>query len=417
MKLFACLLFALLSTSLEAQKKLVFNDHSYEEQIRTVMLYPQQSGQRENIYPAVAPLQQQNLMLEFDDLQDERNNYYVKLLHCNYDWSKSTLADLDFMNNYNEYPVNDYTLSSNTSLRYFHYRFLVPPVKLPGNYLLVAYREGDEEDIILSRRLMIYTNNVSFQSDQQLQGIGTLKASNQQLNFSISYSGIEILNPYETVHTVIRQNQRWDNARMDVKPSFIREDKKQMDFRFFDQDKHFAAGNEFRFVDFRSLNFPGQNTGRLDRGQRPFTLSVQTDRPRESDAYAQYRDLNGQYVIENLDYRQAASLGDYLYVTFTLSTLSAGGNVYVIGAFNNWQKDEESRMRYDVKRKVYEATMLLKQGLYDYQYWVEGNSNSYAIEGSHFETENLYEVLIYYRPFRPNADLLIGYLPIPVNQR
>ena len=39
------------------------------------------------------------------------------------------------------------------------------------------------------------------------------------------------------------------------------------------------------------------------------------------------------------------------------------------------------------------------------------------IEGNHFETENMYEVLVYYRPFQPNADLLIGYFVIPVNQR
>jgi hypothetical protein len=417
MKLFIYALFMLLSATLMAQKKLVFTDHSYEEQIRTVILYPQQGGPRDNIYPAAVPLQQQNLMLEFDDLQEERNSYYVKLIHCNYDWSKSALSDLDFMSSYNEYPVNDYTLSSNTSLRYFHCRFLVPPVKLPGNYLLVAYREGDEEDIILSKRLLVYTNNVSFKDDRQLQGLGTLKTSNQQLNFNLSYTGIEIVNPYETVHTVIRQNQRWDNARMEVKPSFIREDKKEIEYRFFDQDKHFAAGNEFRFVDFRSLNFPGQNTGRLDRSQRPFGLTVQTDRTRQNDVYAQYRDLNGQFIIENLDYREAAALGDYLYVTFTFAATSVGGPVYVIGAFNNWQKDEESKMRYDAKRRVYEVTILLKQGWYDYQYWVENNSNSYVLEGSHFETENLYEVLIYYRPFRPNADLLIGYFPIPVNQR
>jgi hypothetical protein len=39
------------------------------------------------------------------------------------------------------------------------------------------------------------------------------------------------------------------------------------------------------------------------------------------------------------------------------------------------------------------------------------------MEGSHFETENLYEVLIYNRPFKPNADILVGYYPIPVNPR
>lgn len=401
-----------------AQKKLIFDDHSYEEQVRTVLLYPQRGGLRDILLPAAVPIDFQNLSLEFDDLQDERNNYYVKLIHCDFDWKKSTLSDLDFMSNYNEYPVNDYALSNNTSIRYFHYRFLVPPVKLPGNYLLVAYREGDEEDIILSKRFMVFANRISFRSDRQMEGLGTLKATNQQLNFIANYSKSEIVNPYETVHTVIRQNQRWDNARVNVKPSFVREDKGELEFRFFDQDEHFAAGNEFRFVDFRSLNFPGQNTGRLDRSQRPFQLTVQKNKSREFEVYSQYRDFNGKFLIENLDFREAYISSDYLYVTFTLAaSAETKGNIYIIGAFNNWQKNEESKLVYNSRTKEYEVTLLLKQGWYDYQYWVEKGTNSYQLEGSHFETENLYEILIYYRPFRPNADLLIGYYPLSVNQR
>jgi hypothetical protein len=61
---------------------------------------------------------------------------------------------------------------------------------------------------------------------------------------------------------------------------------------------------------------------------------------------------------------------------------------------------------------------LLKQGLYNYQYWVESSKgNGFQIEGSHFETENIYEIFVYYRPFRPNADLLVGYYLIQVNRR
>ena len=78
------------------------------------MLYPQMQGQRDNIRPAAAPLQAQNLVLEFDDLQAQRSNYYVKIIHCNYDWTKSTLQDLDFLTDYNEYPINDYDFSANT---------------------------------------------------------------------------------------------------------------------------------------------------------------------------------------------------------------------------------------------------------------------------------------------------------------
>lgn len=410
------LLLFIISIQAAGQKKLEFVDKSYEEEIRTVMLYPSFGSQRNNLKSAVAPLQNQNLVLEFDDLQAERSNYYVKLIHCNHDWTKSSLMDLDFLNDYNEFSINEYELSSNVSLAYVHYYFQLPAVKLPGNYLLIAYRDGDLNDILLTRRFMIYSNQVSIFQDNQLQGASTLRGSNQQLNFKVNYSTLDVINPMESVHAVIRQNQRWDNVRLKVNPSFIREDKRELEYRFFDQDDQFMAGNEFRFVDFRSLNYPGQNTGRLDRSKRPFHLFVQTDKSREDQAYGIYADLNGNYVIENQDYPDASRSGDYVFVTFTLASPPINGQLYLIGAMNNWAKSPESRMAYRRDKNSYETTLLLKQGLYNYQYWVEsGRTHGFQLEGSHFETENFYEILIYYRPFKPNADLLVGYYPIQVN--
>lgn len=397
MRLF--LLFLMVCTSALAQKKLDFSDKVNEPQIKTVVLSP-------------------DLSLEFDDLSGDRSNLYVKLIHCNYDWTQSNLQDLEFLNDYNEFTINDYQFSSGTYIPYIHYHFQVPQVKLPGNYLLIVYRDGDQEDLLLSKRIFIPDNKITLTKDDELSGLGTLNFSNQQLNFMLNYGEIEILNPLESVHVVIRQNQRWDNARFDVKPSFIREDIQQLEYRFFDQDKNFTGGNEFRFVDFRSLNFPGQNTGRLDRTEKPFHLFVAPDKSRGIDAYAQYPDMNGGFVIENQDSGEPRTNSNYVTTTFTLNTKTVEGDVYVSGAFNNWNYNDDNRMTYNAAMGAYESTILLKQGLYNYGYLVKGKTTlPDYFEGSHFETENVYEVLVYYRPFRPNADLLIGYFVLPVNPR
>ncbi len=384
----------------EAQKKLQFIDKVYESQIKTVQLFP-------------------DLSIEFDDLQENRNNYYAKLIHCNFDWTKSDLHDLDFLEEYNEFTLNEYAISTNIYPAYVHYRFQIPSVKIPGNYLLILYRDGDKSDIILSRRFFVVDNKITLQTENTFVGAGTLSTSNQQLNFVLDYGNIEILNPLESVHVAVRQNQRWDNARMDVKPSFVRDDRKELEYRFFEQDKHFTAGNEFRFVDFRSLNFPGENTGKLDRSVKPFQLTVQHDKARTHQAYGQYSDLNGGYRIENLDYGEAAVSGNYIETLFSLSApTQINGDVYVIGSFNNWIREDENRMTYNSTKQMYEATLYLKQGLYNYVYSIESPQLSPDyFEGSHYETENIYEVMVYYRPFRPNADLLIGYFVLPVNPR
>jgi len=410
-------LFLLTSSALFAQKKIEFSDRTYEPQIKTVRVYPDLGGSRDYVKPAAAPIEQQNLILDFDDLQDNRNNYYVKLIHCNYDWTKSSLMDLDFLENYNENPITDYTFSINSHTRYIHYRFQLPPVKIPGNYLLIAYRD-DPSDLILSKRIMIYANQIGLAKDTQFIGTGTLQKGKQQFNFNIDYSNIEVLNPLETVHVTIRQNQRWDNAKTDLSPNFIRDANSQMEYRFFEADKQFDGGNEFRFVDFRSLNAPGQNTGKLNRAVKPHELYVATDGNRSNDVYSQYLDLDGNYLIENLDVGEANLTGDYLFVNFLLkSPKLPNEEIYVVGAFNNYQRTSENKMVYN-DAGFYESRQFLKQGLYNYKYAVESNKGlTNSIEGSHFETENVYEVLIYNRPFRPNADLLLGYYLIPINPR
>lgn len=396
-------------------KKLLLQDAVYEENIKTVMVFPPATGNRDNLQPSVATLAQQNLVLEFDDIQESKNNYYARIIHCNSDWTKSQLLDLDFMPVYNEFNVNDYQFSNNTYLPFVHYRFPLPRVKLPGNYVLMIYRDGNKDDVVLTSRFMIYSSQVQLATNTNLVGNSALSGGNQQINFTIDYQNLDVFNAMDNFKVVIRQNQRWDNARFGVKPSFIREDIKQVEYRFFDQDKQWLAGNEFRFVDFRSLVSPGRNTAKINRNERPFVLTVAEDRPRTDQAYAQYPDLDGNYAIENLDYREAALSSQYIFVDFTLRTDQLqGANVYVVGNYNHYARTAENRMNYNKATSAYEASIILKQGWYDYTYYVESpNLPSTYFEGSHYQTENFYDVFVYYKSLTPMADMLVGYFVVP----
>jgi len=399
-----------------AQKTLVFSDQVYEPQIKTVQLYPDHGGTTDYLSPAVSVLNQSALVIEFDDLAATRNNYYAKIIHCNYDWTKSNLVDLDYLTDYNEYPINDYSLSTGTYSTYLHYTFQIPPVKIAGNYLLIVYR-NDPSDLIISRRFMIFSNSVALTKDNELAGTGALNFSTQQLNFMIDYSQLQITNPQDNVHVVIRQNQRWDNAKTDVKPSFIRDSDSQLEYRFFDSDKFFVGGNEFRFVDFRSLNAPGQNTGKMDKTVKPYRLSVQQDLPRAGEPYTQVKDLNGNYQIDNLDVGEPKTSSNYVKVTFSLKTSPIKDSVYVVGTYNSWNRSVENLATYNPDKEAYEVTLFLKQGLYNYQYLDSKAGQENYFEGNHFETENQYEIMVYNRDFQRNIDILVGYFVVPINPR
>lgn len=399
-------------------KALKYIDFAYEKQIRTIAVRPAYDDPQAYLEPAVTKLGEWNLMLEFDDLRDQRDNYYAKIIHCNYDWTRSDLMDLDFLNDFNEFPISNFEFSVDTHIPYVHYWISLPPVKIPGNYLMVVYRGSDKNDVILSKRFMVFDPRVSFGSEGNLIGSGNVASLNQQINFTVNYKNIDVINPLENIKVSIRQNQRWDNIAMDIRPSFVREIEKQLEYRFFDETKMFKGGNEFRFFDLRSLNNPGRNVDRVNKTIKPFEVSIDRDKSRADEVYSQLPDLNGGFLPDNLDYRDNA-FTNYANIHFTLASPQPfRGNVYVTGAFNYWNLDNENRMQYDSLNKEYRARILLKQGWYDYQYLLQSSSlPPYYLEGSHYETENFYEILVYYRPFQPKADLLIGYLQLKKNPR
>jgi hypothetical protein len=401
------------SNSGSIPKTLSYTDRAYELRIKTVLLHPNKAP----LLPAVTELGQWNLVLEFDDLVEATETYYARIVHCNYDWTPSSLQNLDYLTSFNEYPVNNYEFSVDTHIPYVHYWFNLPPVKLPGNYLVVVYRGSDKNDIVLSRRFMVFDQRVSISSEANLIGAGRISSLNQQINFKLNYKDVDILNPMMDVHVHIRQNQRWDNMALDIKPSFLHEIDKEIDYKFFDEAKMFKGGNEFRFFDLRSLNYPGRNVASIDKNVKPFRAFIQTDKSRAGQAYGQYDDLNGNFRLDNYDTR-GMSYANYVMVNFSLATPPVKGDVYVAGAFNYWMLSKNNKMTYDTARSRYTADILLKQGWYDYQYYVNSATVSpYYFEGTHFETENYYEILVYYRPFKPQADLLIGYVMLSKNPR
>lgn len=398
-------------------KVLQLSDRVYEPNIRTVTLRPPSNDPQSLLQPAVGALNEYSLLLEFDDLTTERDTYYAKLIHCNYDWTKSSLMDLDFMTEFNEFPINNFEYSVDSHIPYVHYWIQVPNVKLPGNYVLLVYRGSDKEDIILSKRFMIFDKRVTFSNERNLLGTSAAASLNQQINFTVNYRNIEVINPLENVKVVIRQNQRWDNLATDIKPSFVREIERELEYRFFDDAKMFKGGNEFRFFDLRSLNNPGRNVASVSRTVRPFEVFVERDKSRQNEAYSQYLDMNGGFILDNLDFRDA-SFSNYAYVNFTLATQKITGDVFVTGGFHQWNLNQENKMTYDSARQEYRARVLLKQGWYDYQYLVRSpKTPPYILEGSHFQTENIYEIFVYYMPFQPRADMLIGYLRLEKNPR
>ncbi|MGB3588272.1 MAG: DUF5103 domain-containing protein [Tunicatimonas sp.] len=355
------------------------------------------------------------VILAFDILEIDgavSTDYRAKLIHCNADWRKSTLSNIDFLYEYNEFPITNEAFSYNTKVPYTQYRVPVPRVKLPGNYIISVYEDANEANMVFTKRLMVYDQLVGVSAEITRSNGATERVTSHQIEFFVDYGSVNIPNPLEDIYVVIRQNDRWFNAIEGLEPTFVRQERQQLEYQHFDLQNNFYAGNEYRFFDLRTLNALGQNVGDIRREQVPVEAFLLPDRNRSREFYSQYEDLNGAYVVGNLDIRGDELSADYVQTQFLLEADQAvSGEVYVVGAFNNRELTPENRMVYDPILKSYTADLLLKQGFYNYQYYVSNNQpgNPYGFEGSYFEVENEYDILVYTRPIGTRGDILAGY--------
>ncbi len=402
-------------------KTLVYNSRVYEPDVKTVQINPTRNNLIELTQSAVLPISQRDkLVLSFDYLYGTVEDFRARIIHCNSDWKPSNFSNLDILNAYNEFRLDQFEQSFNTRVPYIHYTFELPRVKLPGNYLLVIYRGNNLDDLILSTRFMIVDNLAMVNPQFGLSSGIIERAQNQQIDFTVDYSNLEVSNPMGEIKVVIRQNRRWDNAIFGLKPSFIKDFEKKLSYEFFNLENNFKGGNEFRFFDLRSVNFPGQNVNKIDQDENQITANLMSDKSRKEEAYTFIQDLNGAYIIERVDANNPDTEADYVNVNFFLrAPEQVTGQVFVLGNMNNWEKEKDNRMVYSEQFGGYLGRQLLKQGWYNYVYYLQNSDNNapYFFEGSFAETENIYEIFIYHRAIGSRGDLLMGYLRINPNSR
>lgn len=400
----------------------VLEDKVFVDHIQSVRLYPMGSTIENRMdAPVISLSDSKSLILLFDDLAYDPELYSAKLVHCDADWKKSGLKDNDFSLGFNEYTIQEYAYSVNTRIPYIHYSFVLPKVTKSGNYLIKVYKNRNENEVILFRRFMVFENRTTVGATVvpplQTEDRGAL----QQINAAINYSGLEVVDPASQIKVMIRQNQRWDNAKFLAKPTFLNQSSKLIRYESLEGENTFRAGNEFRFIDLRFIRATGVKVASIKVEENLVLAETLLDNPRPGGSYSQYLDLNGQYVILTND-RPGGNPeveSEYVYTTFYLKA-DPGKNIKLLGALSGWGKIPESKLVFDAKTKFYTTSLLLKQGWYDYQFGYELSSGVFdtdPFEGSFFQTENEYEVLVYYRGLGSRYDQLVGYVYLHPNRR
>lgn len=403
------------TTDYYASGYLRYEDFIYNKNIKTVV-FEQASLQLSD--PVMELGKPDKLIFSFDDLEGEYKNYMYTLIHCNANWQPSPIQPNEYLSGFTEDRITEYRTSFNTIQSYTHYSQEIPgrEVKptLSGNYILKVYIEGAPEVPVITRRMMVLDAKATIEATQHRATIVSDMESKQEIDFSIFYKGLQVANAFEDIKVVIQQNGRWDNAKTGLKPLFLKDNELEYNY---EEENTFFGGNEYRTFDIRTLRLQTQFVEKIARAADGFSVVLTTDLSRSFGRYVTENDINGKYLIKTQDGRNNDLEGEYASVKFTLKhEILANGNFYVYGALTGWRTTPENKMAYNYDDGTYEALLFLKQGYYDYQFVFlpDGTTipDETIVEGSHFETENDYNIFVYFHATGSRYDQLVAFKKI-----
>jgi hypothetical protein len=390
-----------------------YTDHIYRPTIKSVQLH--RAGW-DMTYPIIELNSADQLELRFDDLTDEVKNYSYTIEHCNADWMPSHLSVDEYIDGFNNQPVQDYSLSFNTHVHYVHYKVVLPNddmgIRISGNYILKIFEDFDENNLVLVQRFSVAEPLVSIHGNAGRPVSDPYRDDGHQVSFKVLLGSVNINDPYSEIKIAIQQNNRWNMSIRNLKPLFISDN--MLDYNH-QTENIFKGGNEYRYFDIKSMRYQAEMVRNIEYQPPHYHVYLTPDKPRYNGSYFFREDLNGRYYVEVQEGVRRNTEADYVYVHFSLSlpVPVINGKLYVCGAMSNWQCDESNQMTYNFETKSYELDLLLKQGYYNYEYVFVRESSQFPdatfIEGSYYEAENDYVIYVYLTTNTSRYDRLIGY--------
>lgn len=373
--------------------------------------------------------------ISFDHFTHDYRRFIYKIVHCNADWTPSDLFEVDYMDGFNNQPIEDYENSLNTTMLYTHYRLNLPndniQFKVSGNYRVEIFLDENDDENEENSEFRIQNSGLTpvatacFRVVEPRMGLNVSVTTNtdidtnlshQQVAFTLNYTPGEVMDPATEIKPYVYQNNRTDNMVSLVKPTYVSPGR--LEYRH-NRALIFPAGNEYRRFEVINMHYATQGVDEISYFAPYYHATLLPDAPRRNYSYDE--DHDGRYFIRYNMAQDTDIEADYLFVHFTLNMpRRTGGNFYLTGEFTYNDFDPTCQATYNDDAQAYEATLLLKQGAYDFMYlWVpEGSTAGQTgpAEGNFYEAENEYQVYIYHRPFGGRYDRLVAAQQVKFSQ-
>ena len=384
-----------------AQTQQVFVDN-----VRTLTL----TVDDDPMLPPYMPLGgRQHIDIEWDEMSHDYKRYRYHIDHCDWDWQPTDgIFESDFLEGLNDQLIEDYEKSFNTTQIYTHYRLQVPSkeirLRLSGNYRVRIYEEDEEDEPVLEARFCLFEKAAGIVAQLSSNTDIDFNSSHQQMTLSVGFGTLPVVDPQRELKVIVMQNRRWDSRIENLVPNVRRAN--GIEFTH-NRQLIFPAGSEFYRFEILDVHRTATGVERIEWFEPYYHATLYAEKP--AQAYSYVEDQNGVYVLRSADDVDPWTTAEYVVVHFFLqSPRLQGGDVYVSGNWAGQTFNPDYKMEYDDINQEYHAAILLKQGYYSYEY-IQKDGIGTRTMGSFFETENEYQVLVYYRGQGARYDRLAAY--------
>ncbi len=379
--------------------------------VKSLIAYP------ENDETAPPVISGSRLVIEFDLQSDQLPQLSAVFRFCDKDWKPS--GNLFLANHgHNIFPnLSYFVLPATVKEARYHYKESFPDkrgmISFPfsGKWRYYITDSYDTSKVYSSGKFIVINvevpMHVTLTNEKLEDKIYFPSELAYTFNITSEFNLPEKFYPSFVDHIEIIENHKIDypyivdrNFNTNQRQYYWNGDRK---FTFTARD--IQPGNEYRQTDIRDYNrFTGE------------TVKAQFDGIEYSRFFKEgFPDHNGGEIFMN----HKDDYATYENVVFSVRPPDEPfGDIFLVGAFNNWQVLPEYKM--NEQGGLYSITIPLKRGVYDYQYVTGQTSGSRVtdidwctLEGNSWDTSNYYYVFLYYNdPDLGGYDHIIGYSKI-----
>lgn len=368
--------------------------------------------------PVIGLNDESQLVVEFDELTYVNSQFYYKIIHCDADWRQSALSSMEYIDGLDGNVITDYEYSVNTTTNYIHYKLSLPneDVRLTrsGNYAMLIARDNDfDNSLVAVACFMVVEPLAALSATSSGTTLKEINGAYQQLAVEAEVGEVGATSVMTDFRLVAMQNGRPDTRRTIVTPTFL----KGSNLEYGNvADLVFEAGNQYRSIDFSSRYTYGAGIDHIEFADSAYHVILMPRASRAGEREVYGSNAFGGFVVnvQGSDYDDTEA--DYMWVHFIYpaEVPYLEGPLYLLGDMTYNLIDDASLMRYDMAAQCYSASLLLKQGGYNFVYVIpdrSGGALSVSLtEGSMWQSNNRYDLYLYFRPFGARYDRLVGFL-------